>query len=295
MDKGYECAYHYTEGSIGNRKGVTGLQSWIYPNLEKIIFELQQKWDENNVPLKIEIEDKRIKITHKTPDQIGKLAQLKLSSNLAFMFGYTGVVERNGQFLRFDEHSEYLAPHEPKLFMDYCRKNHIKEIRNDEEVELMFQKFSSLLDEKAELILKEIISNKSKLQTIGRLRKEKEMIKKQKDMQINDLRDRLDKNTIPIKNFDECHDQMWKIKGKVTLVNLTETTNLENGEKNQGINGHIEDYSGKITIVAFDTHAISLNKLVTADKEYFVSKINDPNGITASFSNIGYKIKIKKV
>ena len=180
MDKGYECAYHYTEGSIGNRKGVTGLQSWIYPNLEKIIFELQQKWDENNVPLKIEIEDKRIKITHKTPDQIGKLAQLKLSPNLAFMFGYTGVVERNGQFLRFDEHSEYLAPHEPKLFMDYCRKNHIKEIRNDEEVELMFQKFSNLLDEKADSILKEIISNKSKLQTIGRLRKEKEMIKKTK-------------------------------------------------------------------------------------------------------------------
>ena len=64
--------------------------------------------------------------------------------------------------------------------MDYCRKNHIKEIRNDEEVELMFQKFSNLLDEKADSILKEIISNKSKLQTIGRLRKEKEMIKKNK-------------------------------------------------------------------------------------------------------------------
>ena len=205
------------------------------------------------------------------------------------------MVEQNGQFLRFDEDSEYLAPHEPKLFMDYCRKNHIKEIRNDEEVELMFQKFSNLLDEKADSILKEIISNKSKLQTIGRLRKEKEMIKKQKDMQINDLRDRLDKNTIPIKIFDECHDQMWKIKGKVTLVNLTETTNLENGEKNQGINVHMEDYSGKITIVAFDTHAISLNKLVTADKEYFVSKINDQNGITASINNNGYKIKIEKV
>ena len=120
------------------------------------------------------------------------------------------------------------------------------------------------------------------------------MIKK-KDMQINDLRDRLDKNTIPKIFFDECHDQMWKIKGKVTLVNLTETTNLENGEKNQGINVHMEDYSGKITIVAFDTHAISLNKLVTADKEYFVSKINDPNGITASINNNGYKIKIEKV
>ena len=178
MDNVYECAYQYTEGSIGNRKGVNDLQEWHYPDLNKIIFELQQVWDKKNVPLKIEIQDKRIKITHKTPDQIGKLAQLKLSSYLAFMLGYTGVVEQKGQFLRFDEHSEYLAPHEPKLFMDYCRKNHIKEIRNDEEVQLMFQKFSNLLEEKGESILKEIKSNKSKLQTIGRLRKEKEMIKK---------------------------------------------------------------------------------------------------------------------
>ena len=295
MDNVYECAYQYTEGSIGNRKGVNDLQEWHYPDLNKIIFELQQVWDKKNVPLKIEIQDKRIKITHKTPDQIGKLAQLKLSSYLAFMLGYTGVVEQKGQFLRFDEHSEYLAPHEPKLFMDYCRKNHIKEIRNDEEVQLMFQKFSNLLEEKGESILKEIKSNKSKLQTIGRLRKEKEMIKKQKDRQINDLRDRLDNNAIPIKNFDQCHDQMWKIKGKVSLVEFSETTNLQNGDIDQGINVHMEDYSGKITILAFDKHAISLNKLVTADKEYIVSKINDQNGITASINNNGFKIKIEKV
>ena len=295
MDNVYECAYQYTEGSIGNRKGVNDLQELHYPDLNKIIFELQQVWDKKNVPLKIEIQDKRIKITHKTPDQIGKLAQLKLSSYLAFMLGYTGVVEQKGQFLRFDEHSEYLAPHEPKLFMDYCRKNHIKEIRNDEEVQLMFQKFSNLLEEKGESILKEIKSNKSKLQTIGRLRKEKEMIKKQKDRQINDLRDRLDNNAIPIKNFDQCHDQMWKIKGKVSLVEFSETTNLQNGDIDQGINVHMEDYSGKITILAFDKHAISVNELVTADKEYFVSKINDQNGITASINNNGFKIKIEKV
>ena len=295
MDNVYECAYQYTEGSIGNRKGVNDLQEWHYPDLNKIIFELQQVWDKKNVPLKIEIQDKRIKITHKTPDQIGKLAQLKLSSYLAFMLGYTGVVEQKGQFLRFDEHSEYLAPHEPKLFMDYCRKNHIKEIRNDEEVQLMFQKFSNLLEEKGESILKEIKSNKSKLQTIGRLRKEKEMIKKQKDREINDLRDRLDNNAIPIKNFDQCHDQMWKIKGKVSLVEFSETTNLENGDISRSVDVHMEDYSGKITILAFDRHAVSLNRLVTADNEYYVSKINDQKGITASINNNGYKIKLEKV
>ena len=89
MDQSYKCGYHYTEGSIRNEKRVNDLQSWIYPNLDKILFELQEKWNENNVPLKIEIQDKRIKISHKTPDKIGKLAKLKLFSYLAFMLGYT--------------------------------------------------------------------------------------------------------------------------------------------------------------------------------------------------------------
>ena len=89
MEMSYECGYHYTEGFIRNRKGVNDLKSWIYPNLDKILFEHQQKWDENNVFLKIEIQDKRIKISHKTPEKRGKLPQLKLSSYLAFMIGYT--------------------------------------------------------------------------------------------------------------------------------------------------------------------------------------------------------------
>ena len=295
MDQSYECGYHYTEGSVEDRPGVNSLQSWMYPNFEKVIFELQRKWDENNVPLKIEIQDKRIKITHKTPEKKGKLPQLKLSSYLAFMLGYTGVVEQKGQYLRFDQNSEYLAPHEPKLFMDYCRKNHIKEIRNDEEVQLMFQKFSNLLEENNEKILNEIKSNKLKLKSVGRLRKEKEKLKKEKDLEIKDLMDRLDNNAIPIKNFDQCHDQMWKIKGKVSLVEFSETTNLENGDISRSVDVHMEDYSGKINILAFDRHAVSLNKLVTADNEYYVTKINDQKGITASINNNGYKIKIEKV
>ena len=110
-----------------------------------------------------------------------------------------------------------------------------------------------------------------------------------------DLRDRLDNNAIPIKFFDQCHDQMWKIKGKVSLVEFSVTANLENGEISKSVEVHMEDYLGKITIVAFDTHALLLNKFVTADMEYYVSKINDQNGITASINNNGYKIKFEKV
>ena len=63
------------------------------------------------------------------------------------------------------------APHEPKVFMDYCKVNHSKEIHNDEEVQLMFEKFSNIVEEKNEKILNEIISNSLKLKSLGRLRK----------------------------------------------------------------------------------------------------------------------------
>ena len=44
----------------------------------------------------------------------------------------------------------------------------------------MFQKFSNLLEENNEKILNEIKSNKLKLKSVGRLRKEKEKLKKEK-------------------------------------------------------------------------------------------------------------------
>ena len=55
MNQSYESGYHYTEGSIRNKKGLNDLQSWIYPNLDKILFDLQEKWND----LDIEIQDKK--------------------------------------------------------------------------------------------------------------------------------------------------------------------------------------------------------------------------------------------
>ena len=57
----------------------------------------------------------------------------------------------------------------------------------------------------------------------------------------------------------------------------------------------MEDYSGKTTTLTFDRHAVLLNGLATADMEYYVSKINDQNGITASINNNGYKLEFEKV
>ena len=83
----------------------------------------------------------------------------------------------------------------------------------------------------------------------------------------------MDDNAIPIKDFDQCYDQMWMIKAKVSLVDFSNTTNLENGENSRSVDVQMEDYSGKISIVTFDTHAVLLNELAMVDTEYYVSKI----------------------
>ena len=88
---------------------------------------------------------------------------------------------------------------------------------------------------------------------------------------------------------------MWKIKGKVSVVEFSETTNLENEDISKSVEVQMEDFSGKISILAFDTHAVLLNGLATADMEFYVSRINDQNGISASINNNGYKIKFDKV
>ena len=119
--------------------------------------------------------------------------------------------------------------------------------------------------------------------------------KKAKDLAIKDLRDCLDNNVILMKDLDQFHDQMGRIKGKFLLIDFSETTDIENGKISKSIEVQMEDYSGKISIDAFEAHAVLPNKLVTVDTEYYVSKRNDENTITASINNNGYKIKFEKV
>ena len=86
-------------------------------------------------------------------------------------------------------------------------------------------------------------------------------------MEIKDLKDRLDKRVITIKDFEQFHNRMWKIKGKVSIVEFSETNNLENGEVSKGVELNLEDYSGKISIAAFDKYAELFNETVVVDAE----------------------------
>ena len=41
----------------------------------------------------------------------------------------------------------------------------------------------------------------------------------EKDLEVQDCRDRMEKNLTLIKDFEQYHDQMWKIKSVIRVVN----------------------------------------------------------------------------
>ena len=114
----YHCYFTYFETETETQPRVDTTKSWNYPNLKAIMKDLNNRWVKEKVPLKIKEDPSgRVVISHNMPRSMGSLASLKLSPNLAYMLGYTSEVIKHGQFLRFDENKEFLAPHKPKLFM----------------------------------------------------------------------------------------------------------------------------------------------------------------------------------
>ena len=88
-------------------------------DIEYIIRKLNNKWEDKNIPLMIDIIDSKIRISHKYPDNVENSAQLRLHPSLAYILGYNEERTDLGQYLRFDESTQYIAPHYPKSFMDH--------------------------------------------------------------------------------------------------------------------------------------------------------------------------------
>ena len=222
---------------------------------------------------------------------IGSLAQLKISAYLAFMLGYTEEIEELGQYLRFDQNQEYLAPHEPKLFLDYCNRKQLETIESlhDEKVEELFERFTYLLDQ---------IYTKNR-HILAKLRAENfvnRKCEKKCETEIKDCRDRKEKGITPIEHFDLFYDQNWKIKGVVKAFNdesMTLNPNLKDPHKFFVLK--LEDYSSSINISGFDRNAELLSELAVKGVEYYVTKTDDQSDITVTIHNNLYKVKFEVV
>ena len=334
----YHCYFTYFETETESQPRVDTTKSWNYPNLKAIMKDLNNRWVKEKVPLKIKEDPSgRVVISHNMPRSMGSVASLKLSPNLAYMLGYTSEVIKHGQFLRFDENKEFLAPHEPKLFMDFCDEKIKSEYRSkvkkledvigemeaenfalkqefkgklakiekehkqekikieerwkssvktklefnrryklapleEEKNKLRVQKENlEMANENCNVKIKQIEEEKNKL----RVQKENlEMANencnekiKQLNQKLKDYSDRVENGIIPIKDFDKFYWDPWVIKGVVLDKQWIEGYYRE-------FNITIKDYSGTITIKAYDDQGELLDALSVKGKEYYISNVN---------------------
>ena len=334
----YHCYFTYFETETESQPRVDTTKSWNYPNLKAIMKDLNNRWVKEKVPLKIKEDPSgRVVISHNMPHSMGSLASLKLSPNLAYMLGYTSEVIKHGQFLRFDENKEFLAPHEPKLFMDFCdekikseyrsKVKKLEDVNGEMEAEnvALKQEFKGKLakiekEHKQEQIkieerwksytktklefnrrykLAPLEEEKNKLRVqkedlemanencnvkIKQLEEEKNKLRVQKEnlemanencnekikqlnQKLKDYSDRVENGIIPIKDFDKFYWDPWVIKGVVLDKQWIEGYYRE-------FNITIKDYSGTITIKAYDDQGELLDALSVKGKEYYISNVN---------------------
>ena len=298
----YHCYFTYFETETESQPRVNTTKSWNYPNLKAIMKDLNNRWVKEKVPLKIKEDPSgRVVISHNMPRSMGSVASLKLSPNLAYMLGYTSEVIKHGQFLRFDENKEFLAPHEPKLFLDFCDEKIKSEYRSKvqklEDVIALKQEFKGKLakiekehkQEKIKIEEKWKSYTKTKLEfnrryklapleeAKNKLHVQKENLEmanekcneeiKQLNIKLKDYSDRLENGIIPIKDFDKFYSDPWVIKGVVSDKQWI--------EEDKELNITFEDYTGTITIKAYDDEGELLDALSVKGNEYYISNVNN--------------------
>ena len=284
----YHCYFTYFETETESHPRIDTTKSWNYPNLKAIMKDLNNIWTKEKVPLNIkEHPSGRVVISHNIPLSMGSLASLKLSPNLAFMLGYTSEVVKHGQFLRFDENKEFLAPHKPKLFMGVISKMEAENIALKQEFTGKLAKIENEHKQKKIEIEKKwkayaetkiaSIKDKLTLECFTKLNVQKKDLEmenekcnekiKQLNQKLKDYSDRVENGIIPIKDFDKFYWDPWVIKGVVLDKKWIEGYYRE-------FNITIKDYSGTITIKAYDDQGELLDALSVKGKEYYISNVN---------------------
>ena len=177
--EGGECRYrHYTPLGVVKKESSFIIKSGSYNTLSSLLHEISEAFKKTRMPFYID-EDKsgRVKIRKFKTFTIrkGYKAELRLSKFLASILGYTST-PINYQHLRFDENSEYIAPHNPNLFLIYPKNlivgcnivddtifagQHFKLLRlitNSDNLDSDILSFEFLKDEKVNLGIREFKS-----------------------------------------------------------------------------------------------------------------------------------------
>ena len=109
--------YDYKKRFVDSRP-VT-LQNGNYPTIESFLDELQRVFRKERVSIIVgQSENGCVSMRYRYPIKKGAMVELRLSRYLASILGYTSS-PKTTQSLRFDENIEYIAPHNPNMFLTY--------------------------------------------------------------------------------------------------------------------------------------------------------------------------------
>ena len=118
-----DCHVQYTKftptGYVVGQKAFT-LKNGNYGTLASFIHEIAEEFKRQLMPFSIsEVENGRVKIKmNRKKIRKGYKFELRLSKYLASILGYTSSPKQY-QSLRFDQNPEYIAPHNPNMFLTY--------------------------------------------------------------------------------------------------------------------------------------------------------------------------------
>ena len=152
------------------------LKNGSYSTLASLLHQISEEFKRNQMPFSIEVYGGgRVKIKRTTEIKDGNKLQLTLNKHLACILGYTSsTIDR--QSLRFDQKSEYFAPHDPNLYLRYPKNliigcnivnhtifggQHVKLLRlitNSDNLDSDILSFEFLQDEKVNLGIREFKS-----------------------------------------------------------------------------------------------------------------------------------------
>jgi len=177
--EGEECRYRvWTPLGVVTREKSFIIQSGNYRTLSSLLHEISESFKKESMPFYIdEVKGGRVKIRKFKTYKIkkGYKVELRLSKFLASILGYTSS-PIDDQTLRFDEESEYIAPHNPNLFLIYPKNlivgsnivddtifagQHVKLLRlitNSDNLDSDILSFEFLKDEKVNLGIREFKS-----------------------------------------------------------------------------------------------------------------------------------------
>ena len=213
------------------------------------------EWETSDIPLHIQKENGRVVISHKYPNDIGEVAQLKLSPKLAYILGYNEhEYNVSGQTLRFDEEGTYIAPHDPKSFLQYEKLAYL-EMLGDEVSEQI-----DSIGKKIENRLKNII--KTEFREV-----------------IEDSLDRQSKGVSNLLDFEKLKDlESWLLKVSVVKG---ESVTLKNDETIFILT--LKDHTCEVDVTGFGKHGEVLKGLASIGRSFYIERVYDWDEISHKY------------